>query len=194
MAFSNFNLPINEVSVILFLVVCLISYYFIFKEHHKKNKLKFHEIYPRVINYIILCMVSVLVLLFGIDRVFTGYVYNDEIYEVIKEFVTGFAIISVVITNFIFYLKRNKVDLIQETRDAQDEKDSKIAEIIEIVIFSLMFIVPLFNIFRYINYIDKLERTRQIVFGILFMIMSVFLLFSMNPLNIRGKIKNIFRK
>lgn len=194
MAFSNFNLPINEVSVILFLVVCLISYYFIFKEHHKKNKLKFHEIYPRVINYIILCMVSVLVLLFGIDRVFTGYVYNDEIYEVIKEFVTGFAIISVVITNFIFYLKRNKVDLIQEVRDAQDEKDSKIAEIIEIVIFSLMFIVPLFNIFRYINYIDKLERTRQIVFGILFMIMSVFLLFSMNPLNIRGKIKNIFRK
>lgn len=194
MAFSNFTLPINQFSVILFLVVCLISYYFIFKEHHKKNQFKFHEIYPRVINYLILCIISFFVLLFGIDRVFTGYVYNDEIYEVIKEFVTGFAIISAVIINFIFYIKRNKVDLVQEVRDAQDEKDSKIAEIIEIVIFSLMFIVPLFNIFRYINYIDKLERTRQIVFGILFMIMSVFLLFSMNPLNIRGKIKNIFRK
>ena len=194
MVFSNFNLPINQYSIVLFLVISLISYYLIFKEHHKKNKLKFHEIYPRVINYIILCIISFLVLLFGIDRVFTGYVYNDEIYEVIKEFITGFTIISIVIINFIFYIKRNKVDLIQEMREAQDEKDSKIAEIIEIILFALMFFLPLFNIFRYINYIDEVERTRQIVFGILFMLTSLFLLFSLNPLDIRGKIKKLIKK
>lgn len=194
MNFSNFTLPINEFSVIIFLVICLISYYFIYKEHHKRNKLKFHEIFPRVITYLILCIISFFVLLYGIDIVFTGYVYNDEIYEIIKEFITGFAIISVVIINFIFQIKKNKADLIQEEREAQDAKDSKIAEIIEIVIFSLMFILPIFNIFRYINYIDKAEKIRQIVFGILFMVTSAFLLFTMNPLDIKGKIKKIFRK
>ena len=193
MDFSNFKLPINEITIVIFLVICLISYYFIFKKHHKKNKLKFHEIYPRVINYIILCIISFFVILFGIDRVFTGYIYNDEIYEIIKEFITGFAIISVVIINFIFYIKRNRVDLIQEEREAQDIKDSKIAEIIEIIIFLLMFILPIINIFRYINYIDKEEKIRQIVFGVLFMITSAFLLFSMNPLDIRGKIKCFFK-
>lgn len=194
MNFSNFSLPINEISVIIFLVICLISYYFIYKEHHKRNNLKFHEIFPRVITYLILCIISFFVLLYGIDIVFTGYVYNDEIYEIIKEFITGFAIISVVIINFIFQIKKNKADLIQEEREAQDAKDSKIAEIIEIVIFSLMFILPIFNIFRYINYIDKAEKIRQIVFGILFMVTSAFLLFTMNPLDIKGKIKKIFRK
>lgn len=194
MNFSNFSLPINEISVIIFLVICLISYYFIYKEHHKRNNLKFHEIFPRVIAYLILCIISFFVLLYGIDVVFTGYVYNDEIYEIIKEFITGFAIISVVIINFIFQIKKNKADLIQEEREAQDAKDSKNAEIIEIVIFSLMFILPIFNIFRYINYIDKAEKIRQIVFGILFMITSAFLLFTMNPLDIKGKIKKIFRK
>ena len=194
MNFSNFSLPINEFSVIIFLVICLISYYFIYKEHHKRNNLKFHEIFPRVITYLILCIISFFVLLYGIDIVFTGYVYNDEIYEIIKEFITGFAIISVVIINFIFQIKKNKADLIQEEREAQDAKDSKIAEIMEIVIFSLMFILPIFNIFRYINYIDKAEKIRQIVFGILFMITSAFLLFTMNPLDIKGKIKKIFRK
>ena len=194
MNFSNFTLPINEISVIVFLVICLISYYFIYKEHHKRNKLKFHEIFPRVITYLILCIISFFVLLYGADTVLTGYVYNDEIYEIIKEFITGFAIISVVIINFIFQIKKNKADLIQEEREAQDAKDSKIAEIMEIVIFSLMFILPIFNIFRYINYIDKAEKIRQIVFGILFMVTSAFLLFTMNPLDIKGKIKKIFRK
>ena len=194
MAFSNFTLQINEFSVISFLIISLISYYFLFKEHHRRNELKFHEIYPRVISYIVLCVISFLVFLFGLDRVFTGYVYNDEIAEVIKEFVTGFAIISVVIINFIFYIKRNKVDLIQEEREAQDEKDSKIAEVIEIILCIIMFFLPLFNMFRYINYVDKTERLRQIIFGILFMITAVFLLFGLNPFDIRGKIKKIFKK
>ena len=193
MAFANFTLPINEVSVVLFLLLCLCSYYFIFKEHHKRNKMKFHEIYPLVINYLILCIISFFVLLFGIDRVLTGYVYNDEISEIIQEFVTGFAIISVVIINFIFYIKKHKVDLIQEEREEQEEKDSKIAEIIELVILVLTFILPIFNIFKYINYIDPAEKIRHICGGILFMIISVFLLFSLNPLDIKGKMKNIFK-
>ena len=192
MQFSNFIFPVNEISIISFLVISLVSYYFIFKEHHKRNGLKFHEIYPLIISYLILCIISLFALLFGIDRVLTGYVYNDEMREIIKEFITGFAIISVVIINFIFYIKKHKIDFAQEERETQDAKDSKIAEIIEIVIFTIMFILPIFNIFRYINYIDKAERIRQICGGILFMFVSAFLLFRLNPLDIKGKIKKIF--
>lgn len=189
MQFSNFVLPINEITVILFLTVCICSYYFIFKEHHKKNELKFHEIYPRVINYLILCIISFFVLVFGIDTVFTGYVFNDEIYELIKELFTGFAIISIDIVNFIFYIKRNKVDLIQEEREAQDEKDSKTAEIIELILLIAMIILPIINIFRYLRFAEESEQLRQIVGGLLFIAIAVFLLFSLNPLNIRSLLK-----
>lgn len=194
MAFSNFTLPISQITVIPFLVICLISYYFIFKEHHKKNEMKFHEIYPLVINYLILCIISFLVLIFGIDRVITGYVYNDEIYEVIQEFITGFAIISIVIINFIFYIKKHKQDLVQEEREEEEKKTTNIAEIIELVLLIAMFIIPIFNIFKYINFIDKTEQIRQIFGGVLFMVISVFLMFSLNPLDIKGKIKNLFKK
>lgn len=196
MPFSNFTLPINEISISVFFIICLVSYYFLFKDHHKRNELKFHEIYPLVINYLILCIISFLVLAFGIDRVFTGYVYNDEIYEVIKEFVTGFAIISVVIINFIFYVKKHRVDLTnkeQEAREENDKRDLKIAEVIELVILSLMFILPIFNIFKYINYIDKAEQIRQTLGGLLFMAISLFLLISLNPLNIKEKFKKLIK-
>lgn len=194
MAFSNFVLPINEYTISIFFIVCLISYYFIFREHHKKNEMKLHEIYPLVINYLILCIISFLVLVFGIDRVLTGYVYNDEIYEVIKEFITGFSIISVVIINFIFYIKRHKKDLNKEEREENDKKTLEIAEIIEFILFLIMFIAPIVNIFRYINFADKTEQIRQIGGGILFMIVSAFLMFNMNPLDIKGKIKELFKK
>lgn len=194
MQFSNFTLPIKQITVIPFLVICLISYYFLFKEHHKKNELKFHEIYPLVINYLILCIISFLVLMFGVDRVLTGYVYNDEISEVIKEFITGFAIISIVIINFIFYIKKHRVDLVQEEREEEEKKTANIAEIIELVLLIAMIIAPTINIFRYINFIDKTEQLRQIGGGILFIVISIFLLFSLNPLDIRGKIKKLFNK
>ena len=194
MQFSNFNLPINQFFVIVFLAVCLISYYFIFRVHHKKNELKFFEIYPLVINYLILCIISFFVLLFGIDRVLTGYVYNDEIYEVLKEFITGFTIISVVIINFIFYIKKHTEDLIQEEREENEKQTSNIAEIIEFVLLILMFIVPIFNIFKYINYIDKTEQIRYICGGFLFMAITAFLMLKLNPLDIKGKICKILKK
>lgn len=194
MQFSNFNLPINQFFVIAFLAVCLVSYYFIFRAHHKKNKLKFFEIYPLVINYLILCIISFFVLVFGIDRVLTGYVYNDEIYEVMKEFITGFTIISVVIINFIFYIKKHTEDLIQEEREENEKQTSNIAEIIEFVLLILMFIVPIFNIFKYINYIDKTEQIRYICGGFLFMSITAFLMLKLNPLDIKGKICKILKK
>ena len=193
MLFSNFSVPINLFSISVFIVICLISYYLIFREHHKRNKLKFHEIYPLVINYLIICIISFFVVLFGVDNIFTGYKYYEEIFELIKQLIIGITIISLVIINFIFYIKRHKVDLIIEERKAQDVKDSKIAEIIEIVVLTVMFILPIFNVFRYIKYWNNFEKIKYIFGGILFMIISAFLLFSLNPLNIRDKVKKFFK-
>ena len=194
MKFFNFNVPINEISIIAFLIICLVSYYLLFKEHHKNNKLKFSEIYPLVINYLVLCIVSFIVLLFGIDRVLIGYEYNEEIYEVIKEFITGFSIISVVIINFIFYVKSHKVNPEPEERKVQEDKTEKIAEIVELVFLLLMIIAPIFNIFRYINFVEKEELIKQSLLGLLFICVSVFLLFNLNPLDIKGKLKKMINK
>lgn len=192
--FRNFILPINEPIILIAFAIIGVSYYLLFAEHHKRNKMQFGEIYPLVINYFVLSLISIFIFFFGIDCVLTGYVYNDEIAEVIKELILGFTIIILVILNFIFYTKKHKIDLIQEEREAKEEKTAKIAEWIQLIIFLLLIIVPIFNIFKYINFIDKMIKYKQIVSSLICIISAIVLMYNLNPLDIRNKIKLLFYK
>lgn len=193
-SFRNFTLPINEELILLFLIIIGISYYIFFGKHHKKNEMTFNEIFPLVINYLALSIISFFLLVFGIDTVLTGYVYNEQVSEVIKELIIGCTIISLVILNFVFYVKKHRVDLVQAEREEKEEREAKIGEIVEIIIFSLMIIAPIFNIFNYIHFLDKVEKYRQIGGSILCIFTAIFLLYNLNPLDIKNKIKSIFKK
>lgn len=192
--FRNFTLPINEAIVLIFFAIIGITYYIFFSEHHKRNNMKFDEVYPLVINYYILSIISTFLLIFGIDTIFTGYVYNDEIIELIKEFIFGIVIISLVILNFIFYIKKHKVDLVQSEREIQEERTNRIAEWVELIIFLLMIIISVHNIYKYIIFIDKIEKYKQIVKSVFYILIAIFLTYNLNPLDIRNKIKSLFDK
>ena len=191
---SNYSVRLGYIIIAAFLAICLISYYILFKDHHKRNELKFYEIYPLVIKYIILCIFSVFLIIFGISRIIEGYVYNEEIYEVIAEFAVGFTTIIVVILNFIFFVKRHRVDLIKEEREAEEENTNNIAEIIEFVILIGMIIISVFNMYRQINFRDITNQLKELFTSIMLIVASVFLMFTLNPLDVKGKVKNIFDK
>lgn len=184
----NFTVPINEGIILTLILIIGVSYYLFFAKHHKRNELKFAEIYPLVINYAVLCFISILFLILGVDTVLTGYIYNDEIYEVIKELVFGLLIIILDIWNFIFYVKSHNIDLVQSEREIQAEADNRIADWIKLIVLILMIIVSIFNIFKYMQFIDVVERNRQVGIAVFCIVSAIFLLYSLNPLNIREKL------
>lgn len=191
--FRNFSIPINEVIIIMYMCTMAITYGLFFWKHHKRNEMKFFEIFPLVINYFTVCIISTLIFLIGLDIVFTGYKYNEQVSEVVKELTVGLIIIILVILNFIGYVKKHRVDLIQSDREEKAERDNKIGEWVQLIVFLLMIILPICNIYKYISFIDETEKYRQIVLSSICVLTSIFLLYNLNPLEIKEKIKSLFK-
>lgn len=182
-----------EVGMVIVIVLIGVSYYLLFKEHHKRNEMTFSEIYPLVIEYAVMCVISILLLVFGVSSVINGYVNNDEVREVIKELTVGLVTISLVIIHFIFWVKRHRQDLNVEVREEDEKKTSHIAEWIEIIVFVIIIIASICNIIKYAQFIDTVEKYRQISISILCIIASCILINNLNPLKIKDKIKEKFK-
>lgn len=176
-----------EVLVVLGLIGIGFSYYILFKEHHKKNGMRFDEIYPLIIEYAVISIISIFLLIVGVQCIIEGCVNNDEIYEVIQEFTVGIVIISLTLIHFIFWIKTHRVDYEKSDRDEKEEKTTNIAEWIELIAFVLMIIGSVLNIIKYVQFIDETVKVQQIVISILCIIVSSFLLWKLNPLNIFKK-------
>lgn len=184
----------NEVLIVLGIVLIGISYYLIFRKHHKKNGMTFAEIYPLVIEYFAISIISIFFLLIGLGCIARGCTDNDEIGEVIKEFAIGITIISLTILHFVFWIKTHKVDLEKSEREASEIKTSNIAEWIELIAFILIIIASVFNIVKYAQFIDEAEKYSHIGTSVLCIIAAIILLYNMNPLGIKDKIKNKLKK
>lgn len=183
----------NEIFIIIVIACIGISYYFIFKEHHKRNHLKFADIYPLVIEYAVICVISILLLVVGFKAVINGYVNRDEIREVLKELIVGLVTICLVIIHYIYWIKKHKFDVDIGDVEARDEKNAHIAEYIEICVFVIIIIGSIYNIIKYAQFIDKVEKYRQISISVLCIISSIILLHNLNPLKIKDKIKKIIK-
>ncbi|MCX4303529.1 MAG: hypothetical protein K1W33_06245 [Clostridia bacterium] len=183
----------GEVGFIIIIATIGLSYYLLFKEHHKRNEMKFSEIYPLFIEYAVMSVISILLLVFGMGSVINGYTNNDEIVEVIKELTVGLVTICLVILHFIFWIKKHRIDLDFEVREVDEKRTSNIAEWIEIIIFILVIIGSIFNIVKYIQFIDEVVKYKQLSISVLCIIASVILIRNLNPLNINKKIKEILK-
>lgn len=182
-----------EVGFVIVIALIGISYYLLFKEHHKRNEMTFSEIYPLVIEYAVVCIISGLLLFIGVSALINGYVNHDEIKEVIKELTVGLVIISLVILHYIFWVKRHRQDLDTEVREEDERKTSHIAEWLEIIIFILVIVASIYNIVKYMQFLDEVEKYRQIAISILCIISAFILINNLNPLKIKDKIKSIFK-
>lgn len=183
-----------EVLILVGIFIMGLSYYFIFREHHKRNEMTFSEIYPIVIEYMVTCIMSVIFLAIGVSAIRQGYVNNDEVSEVIKELTTGIIIISLVIIHFVFWVKKHLQDIPKEVREVEAEKTNNIAEWIELIAFIGIIVISIFNIFKYMQFIDPSEKYKQIGYSVIYIFSSILVLYKLNPLQIKDKIRSKLKK
>ena len=150
-----------------------------------------------IINFYVLCIISIIALAFGIDIIINAYTYTEERIDVIINMIMGISIISITISNFVFYIRRHLTDFNDIERKEKNIKNSKIGEWLQLIILFIFSFSPIWNIPHFIeikNY--KEELYRQISISIIVMITSLFLIYQLNPLNIKNKIlkKYVSRK
>lgn len=86
-------------------------------------------------------------------------------------------------------MKKSLKDPNPEIREATKKATIKIGEILEFIIFSIFILMPIFCIPYFINLVakkDKLIKELIKIFALSFT--SLFLLFALNPLDIKGKL------
>lgn len=197
----NFNIPfeMNFSMATLFIGIYLIAigvaYYFIFRKHHKKNKVELDELINLVTKFYTLTMLTTVMIIFGIACILRANDYKESRMEVISWVLFGITVITISITNYVFYIKKNLQDLDQEVRTATRKANVKIGEIIEIIFFTIFITMPIWRIPVFIEtfsnkkvFVDELIRA----FGL--SIASIVLLVALNPINIKEKIKALFTK
>lgn len=189
------NLDFNMATLILgiYLIVIGILYYVIFHKHHKKNKVELNELVTLVTKFYSLTMLSTLLIYVGVSSIIMANSYKDERSQVIMYVLTGIAIISATIINYIFYIKRNLKDYDPVVREATKKRILQIGEILEFIFFTIFILMPIWQIPRFTEVIaDKKQLVIELVKAFTISIASIILMISINPIDIKEKIANFF--
>ena len=198
----NFNLPIdfkefdfNIATLVLgiYLIGIGIAYYFIFHKHHKKNKIELDELMSLVTKFYTLTTLTFIMIGVGIYSIISANQFKDSRTDVVAGVLLGIVIISITIISYVFYIKRNLKDLNQEEREVARKNIAKVGEILQLIFFIIFILMPIWRIPVFIEVIDnKKELIIELVRSFGLSIASIILLNSINPVDIKGKIKNIF--
>lgn len=187
--FKNININFFSISIGIYLVVLGIIYYIIFHKHHKRNKIEFSELITLVTKFYSITILSTILIIIGIYVIILADYYKEDRNQVIISLILGIIIISATIINYIFYIKRNLKDLDPEIREKEKKNNIKIGEILELIFFTIFIFTPIWRIPEFMNLTeDKKRLVIEIIKSFLLCIASLFVLFSLNPLDIKGKL------
>ncbi len=188
--FSNFTFNISTVILGIFFIVSTIFYILIFYKHHKRNRLEISEVLEIYMKYIVLLGVSIFILIIAFDMFLTGLSAIEYRKERYTNFVAFVIVTSLVIWNFIRFLKSNLKDIEVSSREENKKNTAKIGEVLELIFLSIIIFMPIWRIPEFVKLIeDKKELFIQIGISFFYSIMSIFILFKLNPLNIKDKLK-----
>lgn len=173
----------------IYLILCLVAYYFIFRKHHKRNNISLDEEIHLFPKFLSITTISIAIIALGFYFFYHAALNTFDREEVVKSIILGIFAISATVINYINYLKRNLQDLDQEIHEENRKKDIKISEIILLIVFLILALTPLYKIPTFIRLFDfKKEFYIELGKSLLITISSLFLLFNINPLNFKEKI------
>lgn len=139
--------------------------------------------------------VTIIFIIAGIYCIINANEYREDRLDVIGYLVLGIAIISIAIINYIFYIKSSLIDPNPEERENTKKATIKIGEIIEFIIFTIFIFMPVFCIPHFISLAtEKNELIKELIIVLLISFSSLFLMFALNPLNIKEKLQKRFSK
>lgn len=195
-SFSDIEIkPITFIIGLLYVVGLGVIYYLLFHKHHKRNKIDFSELISLITRFYTRTTIAVVLVLVGGYSIIVANDYREDRTEVIANIIFGIAIISATIINYIFYLKESLRDPNPEVREQNKKATIRIGEILEVIIFSIFILMPIWCIPHFISLVPKKEELIKeliIVFAISFA--SLFLMYALNPLDIKGKLKKLDSK
>lgn len=190
------NLSFNAITIILgvYLIAIGILYYVIYHKHHKRNKVELDELVTLVTKFYSLTMLSTFFIYLGGVCMFTANAVKYERSEVVLHIVLGIIIISATIINYIFYIKKSLIDYDPDIRAESRKRTIKIGEILELIFLLIFILMPIWQIPTFLELTEKSEIIIEVLktFGI--SIVSIVLLMVLNPVNIKEKIRKVFKK
>jgi len=131
----------------------------------------------------------------GIFCIINANQYKDSRNDVIIGVFLGILIISITIISYVFYIKRSLKDLNQEQREIERKHVAKIGEILQLIFFIIFILMPIWRIPIFIELLDdKKELFIELIRSFGLCIAALILINSINPVDIKGKIKNLFSK
>lgn len=173
----------------LYILLLVLVYYLIFHKHHKRNKIELFELLELFTNFFVTTTISIILIAVGIYLIKEAHNYRDSRNDVIVYLTMSIAIMSGSIINYFFFIKRNLKDFDPVLRANFKKRISDIGEILELVIFGLMAFSPIIGIPKFISVsYEKGLMIKYIIISVLLSISSIFLLYEMNPCNIKNKI------
>lgn len=191
------NLDFNIITIVfgIYLIAIGVAYYFIFHKHHKKNKVELDELISLVTKFYTLTMISTITIAIGIACILNANTFKYDRAQVVVGVLLGIAIITITVINYVFYIKRNLKDMDTSEREAIKKATIKIGEILELIFFTIFILMPLWRIPAFIEVIDdKKELIKELVRAFGLCIAALVLLNAINPVDIKGKLKNLFTK
>jgi len=192
---ENISITMFSIFAGIYVIVLGIIYYIIFHKHHKRNKIKLDELISLVSRFYTRTTISILLILAGMHCVVLANVYKEERNDVIAFLLLGIFIISITIMTYIQYLKGTLRDPNPELREISRKATLKVGEVLEFIIFVGFILMPIWCIPYFLNLVsqkEKLIKELIKIFAISFA--SLFLLFSLNPLDIKGKLNRKKKK
>lgn len=178
-----------------YIIAIGVAYYFIYKEHHKRNKVELDELVTLVSKFYVTTIITTLLIILGIFCIIGANEVKDTRNELIASILVGICIITVGVINFVFYIKRTLKDMDATIREKVRKTTIKIGEILELIFFIIFILMPIWRIPKFIEVIDnRKDLIIELVRAFGLCIASLLLLNSINPLDIIGKIKKIFSK
>lgn len=176
----------------LYLLLVGLAYFLIFRKHHKRNEVEIFELVNLVTKFFVITTVSIVVIVFGIDCILVANQYLETRSDVIGAIITGILLISVTIINYIFYLKRALQDYEIVERQENKKKTLQIGEWLQLIFFIIMIFMPIIRIPYFIKvFEDKVELAKDIFRSFFISFAAMFVLYSLNPLNIKEKLLKV---
>ena len=153
------------------------------------------ELVELVTKFYSLTLLSILLIGVGFFLILNAVTYKYDRMEVITSVSLGIFINIVVVYNYIVYIRKSLQDFNQEIREEEKKRTIKIGEILELIIFTIMMFTPVWRIPYLIDiYDNKREFTIEIIKVFVISIAAIFLLYNLNPMNIKEKVKQFFCK
>ena len=148
-----------------------------------------------VTKFYVTTIITTIAIVVGISCIIGANTLKDTRSEMVMAILIGIIIITIAIINYVFYIKKSLKDLDQEIREKVRKATIKIGEILELIFFTIFILMPLWRIPAFIEVIDdKKELIKELVRAFGLCIAALILLNAINPVDIKGKLNNLFTK